>query len=136
MTLPVLRADGTLPPGVHPASIAEVFARFPAVTPQRQDLNDALSFFVSTVQQKRLAEEIMLDGSYITSKPDPEDVDMAVLTPGIYQLAGEQRYAAEGIDMNLLDIQFAHDVADFQGWVTFFSTARDYTTKGVITLVF
>ncbi|HEX6122059.1 MAG TPA: hypothetical protein VFY89_02810 [Ktedonobacterales bacterium] len=61
---------------------------------------------------------------------------MVVLTPGVYQLAGEQRYAAEGIDATLLDIQFAHDAADFQGWIAFFSTARDLTPKGVISLLY
>ena len=136
MPLPALRADGSLPPGVHSASLDEVFARFPAVTPQRQALNGALSFCMATVQRLHLADQIILDGSYITNKPDPEDVDMTVLTPGIYQLAGEQRYSAEGIDMNLLDIQFAHDSADFQGWIAFFSTARDLSTKGVVSLAF
>lgn len=136
MPLPALRADGSLPPGVYHATLDEVFARFPAVTPQRQALNNALSFLMAIVQRLRLADEIILDGSYVTSKPDPEDVDIAVLTPGMYQLAGEQRYEAERIDMKLLDIQFAHDSADFQGWSVFFSTARDLTTKGIIALVF
>jgi hypothetical protein len=134
MPLPVLRADGALPPGVHSASLDEVFARFPAVTAQRQALNGALAFCVATVQRLHLADAIVLDGSYVTSKPDPEDVDIAVSTPGLYQLAGEQRYAAEGIDLNMLDIQFAHDSADFQGWIAFFSTARNRTQKGVVLL--
>ncbi|HZC06269.1 MAG TPA: hypothetical protein VE338_11585 [Ktedonobacterales bacterium] len=135
MPLPALRADGSLPPGVHQASLSEVFARFPAVAPERQALNSALSYCVATVKQLNLADEIALDGSYVTSKPDPADVDMAVLTPGIYQLAGELRYAAQGINMTLLDIQFAHDAADFQGWMAFFSTARNLNSKGVVLLV-
>jgi hypothetical protein len=61
---------------------------------------------------------------------------MVVLTSGVYQLAGEQRYAAEGIDTALLDIQFAHDAADFQGWIGFFSTARDLTPKAVISVLY
>lgn len=59
---------------------------------------------------------------------------MAALTPGIYQLAGEQRFAAEGINVQLLDIQFAHDLLNFQGWIAFFSMARDGTPKGVVTI--
>jgi hypothetical protein len=136
MPLPALRADGTLPPGVHQATLDEVLAAFPATTPQRQALNAALGQCVATVKRLHLADELALDGSYITSKPDPADVDMVALTPGVYQLAGEQQYAAAGIDVNLLDIQFAHDAADFQGWLTFFSIARSGQPKGVVALIF
>ena len=75
-----------------------------------------------------------LDGSYITNKQQPSDVDVVVLTPGVYQLAGEQRYSAEGIDTALLDIQFAHDEAAFQGWIAFFSMTRALTPKGIVLL--
>ena len=135
MPLPALRADGSLPPGIHHASLSEVFNSFPSTTTRRQALNQALTFCMATIQRLRLADQIALDGSYITAKPDPSDVDMVVLTPGIYQLAGEQRYSAEGIDMNLLDIQFAHDMSDFQGWLAFFSTTRNLTPKGVVVLI-
>lgn len=87
MPLPALRPDGTLPPGIHMATLDEVFATFPAVTPQRQALNAALAHAVATVKRLRLAERIALDGSYITHKPAPADVDMIVLTPGVYQMA-------------------------------------------------
>lgn len=136
MPLPALRADGTLPPGVHSATLDEVFAAFPAVTSERQSLNSALAYCISTVRRLAMAEQIALDGSYVTSKMDPEDIDLAVFSPGIYQLAGEQQFAAAEIDIQLLDIQFAHDVLDFQGWLAFFSTARDGTPKGVISLSF
>lgn len=135
MPLPALRADGTLPPGIHAATLDEVFAAFPPTTPQRQALNAALAHGVSTVKRLHLADRIALDGRYITHEPAPADVDMIVLTPGVYQLTGEQRYAAEGIDTTLLDIQFAHDAADFQGWLTFFGTGRSNMPKGVVDLV-
>lgn len=135
MPLPALRSDGTLPPGIHRATLDEVFAAFPDTTSERQALNAALSNGVATIERLSLADEIVLDGSYISIKPDPADVDIIVLTPGVYQLAGEQQYTAEGIDLNLLDIQFAHDPADFQGWLTFFSTARNGQAKGIISLI-
>ena len=140
MPLPTLRADGTLPPGIHQATLDEVFAAFPAISARRQALNQALSRCIAVVRQRRLADQIILDGSYITTKRDPSDVgirlDMVVLTPGVYQLAGEQRFAAEGIDVNLLDIQFAHDLTAFQGWITFFSTMRNAMSKGGIELIY
>lgn len=136
MAIPPIRADGTLPPGEHPATLDEIFAAFQATTPERQSLNDALKVCVETIRRLRLADQVALDGSYVTSKPSPSDIDMVVLTPGVYQLAGERRYTAEGIDTALLDIQFAHDAADFQGWMTFFSADRNLSPKGIIRLQF
>lgn len=135
MPLPPLRPNGTLPPGIHVATLSEFFAAFPPVTLQKHLLNQALTDCVATVNRLHLADEIVLDGNYITSKADPGDDEMVVLTPGMYQLAGEQLYAAAGIDMALLDIQFAHDQRDFQGWVAFFSTDRNLTPKGVVSPV-
>lgn len=134
MPVPALRSDGTLPPGIHQATLDEVLAAFHAVSVERQTLDNALKTAITLIKQKNLAQQIALDGSYITSKPDPEDIDMAVLTPGIFQMDGEQIYAAEGIDLALLDIQFAHDAPDFQQWIDFFSVARNFTPKGIILL--
>jgi hypothetical protein len=134
MPLPALRPDGTLPPGEHSATLAEVLAAFPAITPERQALNQALIQCVETVRRLNLAQQIAVDGSYCTDKAAPGDIDLVVLTPGMYQLAGERRFAAEGIDMQLLDIQFAHDAVDFQGWLGFFSMSRTGTAKGAIVL--
>ena len=88
------------------------------------------------IKQGNLADQIALDGSYSTSKARPHDIDLAVLTPGISQQDGEVQYAAAGIDLRLLDIQFAVDGADFQQWLTFFSLTRLNSPKGVIILVF
>jgi len=136
MPLPALRADGTLPPGLHHATLDEILAAFPPATPERQALTNALAFCIANIQRHHLADQVVLGGNYVTRTPNPGDVDIAVLTPGIYQMAGEQRYAALGIDTTLLDIQFAHDATDFQGWIAFFSTARDLTLKGVVSLLY
>src|SRR5262249_61330219 len=66
----------------------------------------------------------------------PADVAIVVLTPRVFELAGEQRYSAEGIDITLLHIQCAHDDTDVQGWLTVFSTARGGQSQGVISLIF
>src|SRR5579883_2303137 len=105
MPLPALRPDGTLAPGLHRASLDELLAAFPGTTPQRQALNQALIACVATIKQFNLAERIAIDGSFITNKGAPSDVDLGVLTPGVYQQVGEQHYTAVGIDTILLDIQ-------------------------------
>ena len=136
MALPALRANGYLPPGVHPATLTEVFAAFPARTPERQALNKALANCVVLVKGLRIADQITLDGSYLSSKPDPTEIDMVVLTLGVYQATGEQHFLAAGINMALLHVQFAPAMTDFQGWLTFFATDRAQTSKGVVPLVY
>jgi hypothetical protein len=135
MSIPPLRPDGTLPPGGYDATLDEVIAAYPATTPQRQALNDALIRFVEVARRLGTVHRIAVDGSYITSKPDPGDVDIAALTPGMYQQEGEQQVGAEGVDLVLLDAQFAHDASDFQRWVDFFATERDMTPKGIIYVI-
>jgi len=118
----------------------ELLAAFPAITQKRQALNQALIACVTTIEQLNLADRIAVDGSFITSKAAPKaapsDIDLIMLTPGVYQQVGEQHYTAVGIDTILLDIQFGHDLASFQGWIQFFSIARNSTAKGVVELVY
>lgn len=136
MPLPALRANGTLPLGVHSATLDKLFAAFPGTTAKRLALNDALTRCVDTIKRLNLASQIAVDGSYITDKPDPEDIDMVVLTPDVYQMEGEQHFAAEGIDILLLDIQFARDIVEFDDWLAFFSIARNHAPKGVVLLTY
>jgi hypothetical protein len=105
-----------------------------SVNPERQTLSAALGQGMTIIWQNHLAQRIIIDGSYTTSKRDPNDIDMAVLTPGLYQIDGNQRFAAMGIDIMLLDIQFGHNAQDFDQWIDFFSHTRTGMLKGVIEL--
>jgi hypothetical protein len=81
--IPNLRPDGTLPPGEFHATIAEVLAAFPATTPERTILNQALQDALPTLQHLKIVAPdaiIYLNGSYATTKPDPNDIDLLVLT--------------------------------------------------------
>ncbi len=40
--IPRLRRDGTLPVGVHQATLHQIFAAYPPINEQRQLLNDSL----------------------------------------------------------------------------------------------
>jgi hypothetical protein len=134
--IPPLRIDGTLPPGFYDATLDEIFAAFPPITARRRILNETLTDFVATVKQLGFVQEIAIDGSFITAKREPDDVDLVVLTPGIYQLDGEPFLIAEGVDLLKMDVLFAHDHFDYQQWLGFFSTKRDLTPKGLIHLVY
>lgn len=79
--VPRRRRDGTLPPGVHPATLDEVLAAYPPTNQQRQILNDALQCAVRVLRQLDPTLVIYVDGSDITNKAEPNDVDLLIIGP-------------------------------------------------------
>ena len=83
MPIPPLQATGVLPPNEYQATIAEIVLAFPATTVERQDLNQALQDLQRALTTlKTLAPDVIvyLDGSYVTSKPVHNDIDLLALT--------------------------------------------------------
>ncbi len=89
MPIPPLQANGTLPPGEHHTTVAEIIAVFPATTIERQELNQALQDIQPALTKlKTLAPDMIayVDGSYVTSKPSPNDIDLLVLTDAMDEI--------------------------------------------------
>ncbi len=85
MPIPELDASGFLPVGVHDCTLAEVRARFGAFqgTDQRPGLFTRLETLVQAMQASDLFEVLLIDGSFVTAKTAPNDIDLvAVLRPG------------------------------------------------------
>ncbi len=80
MAIPPVRRGGTLPPGVHRATIDEVLATYPPATQQRQILNDSLQRAVLELRALDASLTIYVDGSYVTDTLDPGDVDLLIVT--------------------------------------------------------
>jgi hypothetical protein len=80
MPIPAFRPDGYLPVGLHRALEAEVVDRFGRESERRRALMARVATWLSlarTVQARRF----LLDGSFVTTKPAPKDVDCACLLP-------------------------------------------------------
>jgi hypothetical protein len=77
-------ATGALPPGDHLATLEEIEARF-GFTPRRLWLLDGLRRAVRAFWAAGI-EEIFIDGSFCTEKPDPGDIDGYWVEPdaGVY----------------------------------------------------
>ncbi|HEY7975890.1 MAG TPA: hypothetical protein VID72_11135, partial [Ktedonobacterales bacterium] len=78
--IPALRTDGALPSGIHSATLDEIVAAYPAVNQQRQILNASLRRAVTELRALDAALLIYMDGSYATGKPEPNDVDLLLIT--------------------------------------------------------
>ncbi len=79
MPLPAFDSCGDLPVGVHPATLAEVIARFGRGTPQRELVTARLVRIYELAQRTRKLERFIIFGSYVTDKPAPNDVDIILV---------------------------------------------------------
>ena len=83
---------------------------------------------------------MLVDGSFVTAKEEPQDVDTVILLPQNFtqQLAQEHPPALELEEMLLTrrpeEIFAAEDEVDWEEWVAFFSLTRepDRRCKGLV----
>ena len=78
--IPRLREDGMLPVGIHQATLNELFIAFPGRNQQRQLLNDSLRRVIAALRTLDTTIMIFIDGSYVTSKAEPNDIDLLLIT--------------------------------------------------------
>jgi Family of unknown function (DUF6932) len=131
--IPLLRSDGTLPPGTHSALLADVLAAYPARNQQRQLLNDSLTQVVEQLWKLDPTLTILVDGSYVTGKAEPNDIDLLIITMRYNELSLQQYLdrvcPVEAVSMHLyVEPQLPSALLDF------FTTTRLGTAKGIIEL--
>ena len=86
------------------------------------------------------AQRLLIDGSFVTDKPEPNDVDAVVLLPADFQRQVDHGIeAALDLERMLLtrhpeEIFAAEDAEDWRDWVEFFSRTRepDGRRKGLV----
>jgi len=138
-TIPPFRPDGYLPEGVHVCSEAEVLFRFGSSSRRRRRLVLRLRRWIELGRQVG-ARQLLVDGSFVTAKEEPHDIDSIILLPRDFtqQLERESAPALELEEMLLTrrpeEIFAAEDETDWQEWVAFFSQTRepDRRRKGLV----
>jgi hypothetical protein len=137
--IPTLRPDGYLPEGVHVCSEADVIFRFGSSSRQRRRLALRLRRWIELGRQVG-AKRLLVDGSFVTAKEEPHDVDTVILLPQDFtqQLEQEHPPALELEEMLLTrrpeEIFAAEDETDWNEWISFFSLTResDRRCKGLV----
>jgi hypothetical protein len=137
--IPMLRDDGYLPEGLHLASEAEVLFRFGSSTPRRRRLASRVRRWIGLLRSVG-AVRLLIDGSFITSKPEPQDVDAVAWLPVDFhrQIKDEVEAALELEQMLLTrhpeELFGAEDDFDWKEWIEFFSRTResDGRRKGLV----
>ena len=138
-TIPEFRQDGYLPDGLFLASEAEVTFRFGTANRKRRRLVHRVRQWIKLAREIG-ATRLFIDGSFITAKSEPNDVDAVILLPRDFedQLAANSEAAAELEEMLLTrrpeEIFAAEDETDWNDWIEFFSRTReaDGRRKGLV----
>jgi predicted nucleotidyltransferase len=79
MALPEFDSHGDLPEGVHQASLDEVLARFGQGARERQLVTESLKRIYQLACETGKLERFVIFGSYVTAKPEPNDVDIILV---------------------------------------------------------
>lgn len=131
--------DGYLPEGLYLASVAAAMFRFGSSTPRRRRLALRLRRWVELTRLVG-GRRLLVDGSFVTAKDEPNDIDAVVLLPADFERQVERSIeAALELEEMLLtrrpeEILAAEDEADWSEWVEFFSRTResDGRRKGLV----
>jgi len=137
--IPDFREDGYLPEGLHLATEAEVIFRFGTSTNQRRRLALQLRRWIELARSVA-AKRLFVDGSFVTVKPEPNDVDAVIWLAGDF-VDRVSRGDIEAIELETMlltrrpeEIFAAEDQRDWDDWVEFFSRTRelDGRRKGIV----
>jgi len=134
MPIPPLNQQGLLPVGVYDCTVEEIKARFGSfqASDRRPQLFEKLQTLISEAQSAGFARSLLIDGSFVTSKPDPNDVDLVLvlspshnvftdLPPTQYNLVSKRRVRKRyGFDM----VAVREDRPEYIEAVAFFQQVR------------
>lgn len=81
MPIPDLNRDSLLPAGIHDCTLEELKVKFGSFqgNDQRPRLLARLEAFIAEVRAAGFIHRIIVDGSFVTSNPEPNDIDVIVV---------------------------------------------------------
>jgi hypothetical protein len=128
--IPPFNDSGFLPPGIHPATLDEIDARFGRQSEIRRVQMESVRWMIDLARRAG-AQRIVLNGSFVTDIIEPNDVDCVLLFPhGRRKDPKAFRELQDGLPF--LDIAIARQKV-FDRFVTrLFAADRTETPKGMV----
>ena len=128
--IPPFDESGFLPPGVHPATLAEIEARFGHASELRRVQMESVRWMVDLAVRAGV-QRIILNGSFVTDIMEPNDVDCVLL---VSARGMKDRKAIEELEQGLpfLDVSLVGPKG-FDRFVNrFFAFDRHREPKGMV----
>ena len=94
MPLPAITETGELPQGLHRASLGEILTQFGEGTIQRKLVGMRLGRVYELAIGTRHVKRFIVFGSFVTSKPEPNDVDVFLVMDDAFDLSQVKGEAA------------------------------------------
>jgi hypothetical protein len=132
--LPAFDTYGNLPVGIHPCTVEELITRFGSGSEERSTQMEELLQFIEAAKGAGV-RRLMVNGSFVTSKLAPNDVD-GVILPGAGYPGEGPKLDSDELLWPFLQVIVAADDEDFESWATRqFSTDRKRRPKGVVEVI-
>jgi hypothetical protein len=77
--IPNFTSTGDLPPGVYTATMEDVRTRFGSATPARLIMFQRLERACDLAKRTHFLKRLIVFGSFVTAKPEPNDVDIFMI---------------------------------------------------------
>ena len=141
---PELNAQGDLPAGIHPATLEEVIQRFGAATPQRQRVARRLRSIHALAAATGHLARFIIFGSFVTAKPEPNDVDIFLLMEDAFDVSQATREskvvfdhtaAHDYLGASVFWIRRAAALGDEASAIAHWQIKRDGGRRGIVEVI-
>jgi hypothetical protein len=145
MPLSNCEASGDLPPGVYRATLDEVLRHFGTAGGQRGACTHRLSHIFELAQRAGHAQRFVIFGSYVTAKPDPNDVDVVLMMDdrfrveecpiearGLFDHAVAQARYGASIFWIRSGLLIGESIEDF---IAYWQLKRDGSKRGIVEVI-
>ncbi len=131
--IPPFDESGCLPPGIHPATLDEIDARFGRLSELRRVQMESVRWMVDLAVRAGI-QRIVLNGSFVSDRIESNDVDCALLIrPAARKDRAAFRELREGLPF--LDIAIVR-AKRFEQYVTrICATDRHGVPKGIVEVI-
>jgi len=110
MQFPAFNEEGDLPEGVYRARLADVLKRFSAGTAKRRAVAARLTSIYNLVEATGKLERMVIFGSFITAKPEPNDVDIVLIMRDDFNLSNCDEEAGKLFDHREAQLEFGASI--------------------------
>jgi hypothetical protein len=128
--IPDCNEDGYLPPGIHRTTLEEIDVRFGRESELRQAQMESLRWLVDLAWRAG-AQRIVVNGSFVTYKLEPNDVDCVILIGPDFprDVAAEAELLA---GLPFINLELVDGEAFQQFTEKTFATDRNMAPKGMV----
>jgi len=130
--IPPFDESGALPPGVHPATLAEIDARFGCASELRRVQMESVRWMVELAARAGV-QRIVLNGSFVTDIIEPNDVDCVLLVADSVVDAAAEDELLKGLPFLEIALVGAEDFDELVNLT--FASDRYGVSKGMIDVV-